>query len=83
MSILAKIKYKLKLIFEAKLIKFSLHLNCPWLTAKFLQMIAGKIQPANPKASEQKKYIVLCLARSIFMNDIDAMAKYNGRIKYY
>lgn len=57
------------------LLKASLYLASPRLTAFLL---AVSVLPQNPSG----RYTVLCLRRSVFTDDIKAMVKYSGRIKY-
>ena len=74
-EILKKIKYKLKIFPADFLLKFSLFANSPMLTAAALWLSAGQVNAAG-------ETVVLCLGRSIFLDDLAAMAKFNGRIKY-
>lgn len=77
LKILDKIKYKIKENSLNLLIKISLFLNWPKLTAVALWLAASRI---NPDCKGQ--YTVLCLGRSIFVDDVKAMAAYSGRIRY-
>lgn len=74
-SIFKKARYKIKSSLLIFFIKFSLFINCPKLTALFLAMIASKV-------NNRGDFTVLCLGRSIFLNDIEALANFGKRIKY-
>src|SRR3989338_5790797 len=75
MNIRKKIKYKVKTPLIDWLIKFSLKMNWPILTGLALSW-------AVTKANNRGQYTVLCLGRSIFTNDIDALAYFGKKIKY-
>lgn len=75
--ILKKIKFKLKHIIVNLLIKISLLCQWPKLTAIAFWLASTKM---NPKC--ESKYTVLCMGRTAFVDDVDAMAIYSGRIKY-
>ena len=75
--ILIKIKYKIKDISTKLLIRISLFLNWPKLTAVALWLAASRI---NPECASQ--YTILCMGRSVFVDDVNAMATYSGHIKY-
>lgn len=66
-----RIKYKL----DPWLIKFSLLLNWPALTAAILASGAEIL-------NSDGQHVVLALRRSVFTQDLKAMAKFSGRIKY-
>ena len=72
-----KIKFKFRQIIVARLIKIGLFFNWPELAAIALWLASDKI---NPKCKSQ--YTVLCMGRSVFADDIKAMAHYSGQIKY-
>ena len=72
-----KIKYKIKDISIQSLIKLSLFLNEPYLAAIAVWLATSII---NPKC--RSNYTVLCMGRSIFADDINAMATYSGQIRY-
>src|SRR3989339_1060854 len=72
-----KIKYKIKDISIQSLIKLSLFLNEPYLAAIAFWLATSII---NPKC--RSNYTVLCMGRSIFADDINAMATYSGQIRY-
>ena len=76
MSLAKKILYKFRLITTPKIIKLSLILHCPWLTARIFQYIAATV-------NSQGSYTVLCLGRTIFTDDVKAMTEHSGQIKYY
>ena len=75
MNILTKIKKKLKLIVTESLIKASLTLNLPLLSAIAFKQIIGKI-------NFEKEYTVLCLGRSIFTDDVKALAEFSENTNY-
>lgn len=75
--LLEKIKFKIKQTTAIALIKISLFLNWPWLAVAAFWLASGKV---NPKC--QSRYTVLCMGRSIFVEDVKAMAAYSNRIKY-
>ncbi len=75
--LLKKIKYKINDLFVKLLIKFSLFLNWPYLAAIAFWLAASRI---NPKC--RSNYTVLCMGRSVFIDDLNAMGTYSGRIKY-
>jgi len=77
MILFEKIKYKIKDVSVRFLIKISLFLNWPYLTAMALWLASSRI---NSKCGSN--YTVLCMGRSIFVDDVNAMAAYSGRIKY-
>ncbi|OGY43099.1 MAG: hypothetical protein A2729_05815 [Candidatus Buchananbacteria bacterium RIFCSPHIGHO2_01_FULL_39_14] len=70
-----KIKYKIKIPLVDWLMRFSLKNNLPILTALSLSLAATK-------ANRHSQYTVLCLGRSIFTNDIEALAHFGKKIKY-
>ncbi len=72
-----KIKYKIKENSLNSLIKISLFLNWPYLAAIAFWLASSKI---NPDCKSQ--YTVLCMGRSVFIDDLNAMATYSGSIKY-
>ncbi len=76
-NIFLKIKYKFKEVFARLLIKISLFLNWPRLTVIAFWLASSRI---NPKCKSE--YTVLCLGRSIFVDDVKAMATYSRRIRY-
>jgi len=76
-AILEKIKYKIKDVSAQSLIKISLFLNWPKFTVFGLWLASSRI---NPKCESQ--YTVLCLGRSIFVDDVNAMAAYGKQIRY-
>lgn len=75
MLILKKIKLKAVSYFFAFLIKFSLFINCPQLTAIVLAIAVGQVNNSGD-------FTVLCLSRSVFMDDVKAMAILSRRLKY-
>ena len=58
-----------------QLIRLSVYFNCPKLTALFFSLIARQLNPSGT-------YTVLCITKSIFIDDIKAMAAYGRGIKY-
>src|SRR3989338_10738608 len=59
-------------------LKLSLFINAPTMTAQILSLFASRV------ASNQKKdYGILCFGRSIFTNDIEALAKFGRQTDYY
>jgi len=70
-----KVRNKLKDYFDTFIIKFSLFLNSPWLTAVFFVFLSREINNSG-------SFTVLCMRRSIFMDDITAMAEFSGKINY-
>lgn len=74
-SMLRKSAYKIKYFFVIGLIKCSLYLHSPKFTALIFTMIAGKINTSGEN-------VVLCIGRTIFLDDVKAMAKFSRRIKY-
>ena len=85
MDLLHKLKIKFQFSWPEWLLRFSLRLGSPRLTALALAAIAHPLNgPASPKlqrggAGEQR---VLTIARSIFMDDVHALAAYSGKIQY-
>src|SRR3989344_7176072 len=75
MSLLKKIKLKSETVLGAMLIKVSLLLQWPALTALVFAAMTRDINHAG-------EYTVLCMRRSIFMDDVRAMARFSGRIRY-
>jgi len=75
-TILRKIKRRLCGSFLFRIIlKFSLYLDVPWLTALLLSF---KSRPVNSSAT----YTVLCLRKTVFMDDVEAMAVFGEKIRY-
>jgi hypothetical protein len=77
MLIFDKIKFKIKQTFVITLIKISLFLNYPRLAALAFWLVSSRL---NPETASQNT--VLCVGRSIFMDDVKEMAKSSGQIKY-
>jgi len=75
MNLLKKIKIKLKSVATDFGIKTSLKFNSPFLTAVALAIAASSVNRAG-------KYHVLCLGRSIFTNDVEALAYFGTNIRY-
>jgi len=73
--LLKKIKNKFKFASLDLLIKISLFLRWPWLTALIFSL-------ATTKASRKGEYTVLALGRSVFTDDLNALAHFSGRLKY-
>lgn len=74
-NLLRKIRNKTKALFAYYLIKFSLLVHWPNLTARVLGFLATQ-------ANETGEFTVLCLGRSIFTLDIKALATFGSRIRY-
>jgi len=74
-SFFRKLKIKSKTILVKFFIKLSLMLNFPQLTAFILYLSLAKV-------NEKGEYKVLCLRRSIFMDDVRAMAQFSGKLHY-
>lgn len=74
-TILKKIKYKIKSSIFFLLVKLSLFINYPKLTALIFAMIASKVNASGD-------FTVLCFGRSVFLNDVNALATFGKRIKY-
>ena len=74
-SLLKKIKLKFELIVTTLFISVSLWLRWPWLTAIVLALATKDVNKAGERA-------VLCMRRSIFMDDVRAMVEFSGRIHY-
>ncbi|MBI5045410.1 MAG: hypothetical protein HZC14_00130 [Candidatus Niyogibacteria bacterium] len=74
-SIFKKARHKIKSSLFILLVKLSLFINYPKLTALIFMMIASKV-------NRRGDFTVLCLGRSVFLNDIEALANFGGRIKY-
>lgn len=75
--ILKKIKFKLKQVAVNLLIKISLLYKWPKLTAIAFWLASSK---NNPKC--QSQYLVLCMGRTVFADDVTAMAAHSGKIRY-
>lgn len=75
MSLIRKIKIKSKSLITDSLIKFSLHINAPAITALAFALATGRV-------NRRGQYTALCLGRSIFTNDIEALAHFGHRINY-
>ncbi|MFH1890114.1 MAG: hypothetical protein ABIJ91_00920 [Candidatus Kuenenbacteria bacterium] len=69
------IKIKLKSLLVDNLLVISLKLNVPFLTAVAFKFAASRI-------NRHGEYKVLVLGRSIFTDDIKAMAVFSGQINY-
>lgn len=74
---LNKINFRFKQIVVHSLIKVGLFFNWPRLVAIAFWLASNKV---NPKCRSQ--YTVLCMGRSVFTDDLKAMATYSGQIKY-
>jgi len=72
-----KIKFKSRQIIVIFLIKVGLFFDWPQLAAVAFWLASDKV---NPKS--ESRYTVLCMGRSVFTDDVDAMARYSGQIKY-
>ncbi len=70
-----KIIVKLRAVFFPLLIKGSVYVHSPRLTAAVLALISGKIDRGS-------HYTALVLGRSIFYDDISAMAEFSGKLNY-
>ncbi len=79
MSIPQKIIYKLNILLTTCLIKLSVILNSPKLTAIFFYRAIKKVDTHLAHA----KYKVLCLRRNIFMEDVKALATFGKQTHYY
>ena len=75
MKFLNKIKNKSKSIFLFLIIRLSLTLKSPWLSAWCLYLAK---QPINKKG----EYKILCLGRSIFTDDVYALTVFGGHLEY-
>jgi len=73
--LIKKVIYKIKYICAIFLIRCSVYADSPRCTARVLTLIAGTI---NTRGA----YRVLCIGRTIFLDDVKAMAKFSGRIQY-
>src|SRR3989344_1824652 len=71
---LRKLKNKLRSLALVFLIQFSLAINSPTLTAFVLAVSARKINSLG-------RLTVLCMRRSIFIADVQAIARWSGQIK--
>lgn len=58
-----------------KFFHLTLRCNMPELAGLYVCLIAKKMNPS-------KKYRVLCLGRSIFMDDVRAMIRFSGTVQY-
>lgn len=75
MKIFRKIKLKIKVFSEKILIKLILFSRSPKFTAFLISLT---IKDVNQKG----EYKILCLRRSIFMDDVKAMTIFSGRLHY-
>ncbi len=57
------------------ILKFSLFINCPVLSAVALKMAAQEV-------NSEGEFPVLCIGRSIFLDDVRAMAIFGKKIRY-
>lgn|GEM_PF-1547127 len=73
-----KIIFKIRLIAVKAMLKTSLYLNWPWLGALALWLAANKVNQGKGRY----EYTVLCLGRTIFSDDVAAMAGSGRRVKY-
>ena len=69
-----KIISKFKTAFGFSLLRFALLINNADLAAAAMSFVAWRIG--------QGEFRVLCLGRTIFVDDVKAMAKYSGKIQY-
>lgn len=72
---LKKIKYKIRFSLFLLIIKASLSLKFPKLTALALAIM---VDPINDRGN----FTVLCFGRSVFLNDVMALAAFGRQIKY-
>ncbi|NUM25124.1 MAG: hypothetical protein HUU49_00700 [Candidatus Buchananbacteria bacterium] len=70
-----KIKVKLRDSFKFLLVKLTVVINQPALTALVLAMFASRLGQKN-------QYRVLVMGRSIFTDDIRSMVEFSGQIEY-
>lgn len=76
-SLYKKVKFKTRQIIVILFIRIGLFFHWPRLVAISLWLVSDKI---NPKCDSQ--YTVLCMGRSVFADDLEAMAHYSGQIRY-
>ena len=74
-EVIGKIFYKLELLAKDFLLRATLFLGSPRLTAWALSLVAGEV-------NSRGEFTVLCMGRSIFINDVKALASFSGRLKY-
>lgn len=75
MDLLHKLFYRLKLFFQSWTLNVGLYLESPSLTALSMKAVCVRIKP-SPLLG------VLCLGRTIFIDDVNAMAHHSGKIRY-
>ena len=74
-EVIGKIYYKLDLFAKDFLLRATLFVGSVRLTAWVLGLVAAEVNSAG-------KFTVLCLGRSIFLDDVKALASFSGRLKY-
>ena len=74
-DLLSKIKFKIKEMVADGLLKLSLYINSPSLTTLALRIGSSTI-------NNRGQYTILCLGITIFMDDINALVEFSGRLKY-
>jgi hypothetical protein len=75
MITLKKLKIKIKTSLGEYLVKWSVILHWPILTALIFVLIAGRL-------NKKGQFTVLCLGRSVFYDDLAALMKFSGQLKY-
>ena len=78
MTVLKKIRGKIKSIASLRLLKLAVSANWPRLAAYILGKVAWRV-PEKPRPGVPR---VLALGRTIFNDDVKALAKYSGQIEY-
>ena len=76
MNLAPKIYYKLKHEVGIRLLRISLYFDSPYLTSLVLAILTSNIN------GTENSHTVLCIGRSIFQEDVSAMAKQSRRINY-
>jgi len=77
-TVAQKIKFKIKLIAVNALLKTSLFFNWPMLGALALWLATSRVNFSKSPS----EYTVLCISRTIFADDVAAMASFSRQVKY-
>jgi len=75
MSLIKRIKIKVITFGSKRLVKLSMLINHPWLTAWAFAL-------GHKKLGDKGGYKILCIGRSIFVDDVKAMTVFSGRLSY-
>ncbi|OGE75943.1 MAG: hypothetical protein A3K06_01030 [Candidatus Doudnabacteria bacterium RIFCSPHIGHO2_01_52_17] len=79
---ITKIIGKLRFYFAIFLLRLAVTINNAALAASVMAWVAWRAVPESPLPAGRTWPRVLCIGRTIFVDDVKAMAKYSGQIEY-